>query len=410
LQIALHPVLKQNRESIAVVVGSHVTGLGIIRNLARGDVPVLLLDYEANPGAYSRHVTQALIFDYRRDWEQFVPLLCAIGRQLPQKAVLYLTDERYCLLCARAWQELSQYYHLPFNPETIMENVSKARQLELCRSHDIPIPWVFNIKSRQDLENLSDQAHDLPYPLIIRPFDKSEYFDTVDPFRILHLYNRQDLSDHQTVLERELSHGLVVAEYIPGGPRENWGMNAYCDENYQVVAAYTRTKISQYPFRGGTATIMEAPFNQRVFELGEKICQALEIIGPAAIEVKYDRRDDQYKYVETNFRYPRSGSMSLQAGVLVPLIHYYHITGQHDRLKGLRKVQQEDSGYYIEALWEWMNVVENRPRGEHLLRVLKTYLVPKRTWAVWDWQDPRPGMVYGWCLAGKALHRLKSRF
>lgn len=137
---------------------------------------------------------------------------------------------------------------------------------------------------------------------------------------------------------------------------------------------------------------------------------ALEMIGPAAIEVRYDRRDDQYKYVETNFRYPRSGSMSLQAGVLVPLIHYYHITGQHDRLKGLRKVQQEDSGYYIEALWEWMNVVENRPRGEHLLRVLKTYLVPKRTWAVWDWQDPRPGMVYGWRLAGKALHRLKSRF
>lgn len=406
MQADLHPVLKEYNGSVAVVVGSHVTGLGIVRTLAAGEIPILVLDYEANPAAFSRHVMQTLLCDYRRDWGQFVGLLCSIGMQLRNKAVLYLSDERYCVLCAQSWEQLEPYFYAPFNPLNVTATVSKARQLDLCQKNAIPTPWVFTLQTPGDLAALLDDAHNLPYPLIVRPFDKSEYFDSANPFRIMYISNRQDLMDSQSKLAAEFTHGLVVAEYIPGGPNHNWGMVAYCDEQHRVVAGYTRVKISQYPYQGGTATIMAAPFNDRIWELGCRICQALEIIGPAAIEMKFDYRDNQYKYIETNFRYPRSGAMALQCGVLVPLAQYYHLTEQHDSLKALRQEQREDAGIYIEALWEWINVLENRPRAEHLARLLKAYGAPKRTWAIWDWNDPRPGLVFGCRLVGKALKRL----
>lgn len=406
MQAELRPVLTEYNGSIAVVVGSHVTGLGIVRSLAGRDIPILVLDYEANTAAFSRHVTQTLLWDYRRDWGQFVALLCGIGIQLRHKAVLYLTDERYCVLCAQDWHRLEPYYYPPFNPVNVTTIVSKASQLELCQNNGIPTPWIFNLRTSGDLEALMNQADDLPYPLIVRPFDKSEYFDSPNPFRIMHISNCQELVAEQSKLAAELSHGLVVAEYIPGGPPDNWGMVAYCDEKHRVVSGYTRVKISQYPYQGGTATIMAAPFNRMVWALGCRICQALKIIGPAAIEMKYDYRDDSYKYIETNFRYPRSGSMALQSEVLVPLAQYYHLTGQHDRLQALRQEQREDAGLYIEALWEWMNVLENIPRKEHLARLLKAYRAPRSVWAIWDWDDPRPGLVFGGRLVGKALKRL----
>ena len=209
-------------------------------------------------------------------------------------------------------------------------------------------------------------------------------------------------------MHREISHGLLISEYIPGSPENLWGFVAYCDERHQVVAGYTRYKISQYPYETGSATIMKTMVNPEVATLGEKVCQALEVIGPAAIEFKYDDRSQTYKYIETNYRYPLSNMVCLRAGVNVPLIQYYHVIGD-PRWKSMNRVQNARPGYLVIGLREWMNVIENRPRIPHLKRFLRGLLLPNRVWGIMSSGDPRPGLAYGVQLLGKMHNRLFRR-
>ena len=63
-----------------------------------------------------------------------------------------------------------------------------------------------------------------------------------------------------------------------------------------------------------------------VTELSRRFLTALEYVGLASVEFKYDARDGTYKLIEVNPRTARANQLAIAAGVDLPYIAYAYIT------------------------------------------------------------------------------------
>lgn len=111
--------------------------------------------------------------------------------------------------------------------------------------------------------------------------------------------------------------------------------------------------------------------NDLVRQQGEAVLKALGHIGPAAAEFKYDARDGQYKYIETNFRYTMRNGLGGQAGVDIAAIRYHHVLGNTRALRNISSTQSPVHQHQVMALLEWFNIVDHKPRLKHIRSAIR---------------------------------------
>jgi len=321
----------------------HSGGVGAIRTLGRLGVPVYAtVEDRLTPAALSRYCAGTFRWRTtgREDPADLVSGLAGIGRQIGRRAVAVPVDDEAAVLLAEHRDELSEYFLFPWpaDPGLVRKLASKHELSALGQEHGFPVPaWAFAASAAE----VAAFAASATFPVVVK---------NAAPW----VRRRAPAVAHTTVVgsvaelievassTRE-APALLLQEYIPHQAAEDWIVHLYCDAESNCRALFTGVKTGSWPPNtGATASGIAVP-NPALAHLVERFCKAVGFHGVADLDVRFDRRDQQYKLVDFN---PRMGNQfrlfETPAGIDVIRAQYLDLTGEPvppgDQIDGRRIV------------------------------------------------------------------------
>ncbi len=229
-------------ESIpAVVVGGGLGGLGVVRSLRRGHVPVVVVDASrSRPAMWSRwcrHVTVDRLYG-----RTLIDGLIALKRQIGEQAVLFLTDEMAVPTVSEWRRELEHAYRIRLPSEsTVVDLSDKARFQRLAEEIGLPVPRSVIVEPTTDLRLLGE----LSFPVVIKPANKEAFYLG----RTERIRKVNTLDEAIAVCTRALPNAgkVIVQEWIAGPDSNIYFCLFYRGKDGVIVSSFTGQKILSDP-------------------------------------------------------------------------------------------------------------------------------------------------------------------
>lgn len=379
----------------AVVVRAGLNGLGVIRSLARGTVPTIVIDtMRWQPAMWSRYCRTEVVENL--DGQDLVDNLLALQKKIAGRPVLFLTDDAAVKAVSEHRDRLLGAYRFSLPPHSVVAALeSKARFYELAEQQGLPVPRMMIVRRDTPLDPLSN----LSYPVIVRPArQQPENPGAMESFRVY------SFKDAETLCKRRLEtlEELVVEEWIDGPEsnvcfalfhrtREPDGLKIFAGRN--VAGGTARGKLPALCLAAPEVLAALAP-------LVTKFLDAAEYQGLGGLEFKWDERRRRYTIVGLTLgRSDWYEEIATLAGFNLPLAAYRHELG-------MQPLHQTE----INRTVAWRESAL-RGSGQSMLspnmRVYDAY---------WRMDDPLPGVFFyahtalGWTIRhiGKpVLDRIK---
>jgi predicted ATP-grasp superfamily ATP-dependent carboligase len=308
----------------AVVVGAELNGLGVVRSLARGGVPTIVMDTTHGRAAmwsrFSRPVTVEKLYG-----RKLVDGLMALQRGLGHRPALLLADEMVVHTVSAHREELERafQFQLP-SPDMVKTLGNKARFHEFAEQHGLPVPRGIVVSGISDLVRLSD----LRFPVIVKPSDK----------RSVYLRRTQRLHISADFKEaRELCRSLlqtvgefIVQEWIEGPVRDISFCLFYRGHDRASTIFFSGRKIlSHPPMAGSTALCVAAPELAAQLEpFTAAFIEHCDYRGLGSLEFKWDPTRRIFVVIEpTVGRTDWQEEVATLNGVNIPLFAYRDLVG-----------------------------------------------------------------------------------
>jgi len=308
----------------AVVVRGELNGLGVVRSLAEGRVPTIVVDTTLRHAAMwscwsKRHVVRQL------SGKSFVDDLLRLQQQLGIRPVLILTDEMSVDTVSEYRTELAPHYlfQMP-SPAMVSTLCNKASFQMFAETHDLPVPRAIVLERESDVPKIRD----LGMPMIVKPADK----------RPVHLgqverINWLDSFEDAAAVCRRMLHGagtLVAQEWIEGPDSSIYFALFHCGAQPDSRSIFFGRKIAAHPpGLGSTAVcVPAAEATELLRPLTEKFIDVSEYRGLGSLEFKWDSRSRRFVVIEpTVGRTDWQEEIAALNGVNLALIAYCHELG-----------------------------------------------------------------------------------
>lgn len=312
------------RPPAVVLEVSYACGLGVLRDLGRHGVPLLGLDAAPDAlGFSSRYAAGMVCPDPRADEEALVAFLEALGRRLPQPAVVFPTHDEFIWPLSRHAARLERWYRIPFSRWDVMQRLhDKGAQLEAAWRAGVDTPRTAFIEGRGDLE---PALAAVPLPAVLKPVDSLAFkerfhthlIDIPGPERLEEVWPEVD--DLGT---------LMLQERIPGDDDELHTVGSYLDAGSRPLAVFTGHKIRQHPAGAGSCRLAISRWDPELAELGLRLLRELGYHGVSQVEFKRDPRDGRFRLMEINARHWMWHSLATACGVNISLAAYMDAIGR----------------------------------------------------------------------------------
>lgn len=282
----------------------HAAGLGAIRSLGRGGVPVYAITEDRfTPAARSRYCTRSIVAPttaLERE-ERLLDILDHALRVLPAPAVAVTTDDEAAVFLAEHRGEFGDRLLLPEVDPALPRTVASKRGLHaVCLEHGIPTPHAEFPASIDDVAEFARRAR---FPVVVK---------NVDPWERL----REPVVGGTTVVESAADlvalarswpekPGVMLQDFVPPRVGDDWVFHGYFDAASTPLFTATGVKYRAWPPRYGVTTYGRVVANPRVEEIGVTLCRRIGFSGVVDLDIRYDVRDDTYKVVDFN---PRVGA------------------------------------------------------------------------------------------------------
>jgi D-aspartate ligase len=299
----------------AIIIGGHFQGLGVIRALAKNNIPTVLIDSEPNLSRFSKYITRYFKSPNIADEDQFLDFLKLLATKHDLKQwVIYPTDDETVYLLSRYHENLSRWFHLITPPWEITKySYNKKLSYTLADKIGIRIPRTFYPDNEEDLEKI-----DIPFPLIIKPAVMRTFFKLTKK-KVFRAVNRDELYHYYRIASSIIKcDEILIQEEIPDVSRN---LYSFCPffKDHQTKARIVAKRIRQHPMDFGQAsTYAETVDIPELEVLGGKILSAMNYSGLCEVEFIRDPRDNIYKFLEVNPRIWGWHTLALIAGVNLP--------------------------------------------------------------------------------------------
>ena len=198
-------------------------------------------------------------------------------------------------------EELKKHVKLACAPrESYLNAFDKQRTFELAAVTDTPRPIT-----RRDGQSVEEYLRTVSFPLIIKPRNGVGSIG-------FHKFKSE--SDFWSYIE-EKSINLdeyVLQEFV--NYKDRLGVVAFVDQNGKVCMAYADEILRWYPIDAGTATTIRSIDDCEMIQHAERLLQAMNWHGVAALSYMVDVETGEPKLCEINGRIPASIKMSWQLG------------------------------------------------------------------------------------------------
>ena len=372
---------------VVVFQATFANGLGIIRDLAAHDVPVLALDLDQHAvGQRSRHAAGLVCPDPKKDEEAFILFLEDLGRRLPQRAVVFPTHDEFIWPLSRHAERLAPWYIVPFSRWDRMEGLyDKREQLAAAWRCGVDTPRTVLVDSAVDLER---GIAEIGFPAILKPVESLAFKQRFHR-HVLEIADREELERAYASVDD--CGTLMYQEIVPGGDDELYTVGSYLDSTSRPLAVFTGHKLRQHPPRFGVCRMAVSRWDPKLADAGVRLLRELGYWGVSQVEFKRDPRDGRFCLMEVNARHWMWHSLATVCGVNLSLVAYKDAIGQP-----FLAPRQVDGPRWVLSITDTRDTFVELRRGEGaLLPWLKTYRGVKQD-GVLSLTDPLPGGIILW--------------
>ena len=308
----------------AIIIGGDYQGLGILRSLAKRDIPVCLLDSEFCIGRFSRYRKKFIKCPNPTDEASFLNFLSDLAKKESLKGwILFPTNDETVYFLSKYIEELKEYYRIPTPSWNIVKFAyDKKLTYQLAQEFGIEIPKTVCPKNIDGLQQLN-----LQFPVIIKPSIKPHFYSKTKLKAIRANGKKELIEEFEKTTSIIDSSEIMIQELIPGGPDHLFSFCSFFKEG-EVLAKITARRARQHPMDFGHAsTFVETLRIPEIEEIGAKLLRTMDYYGLSEVEFMQDPRDGKYKLIEINARTWGWHTLAIKAGVDFPYLLYQDMVG-----------------------------------------------------------------------------------
>lgn len=388
----------------AIVLGLAPTGLAIVRSLGRRGVRVIGVEADERQfGWSSRFLRERICLNGHHSDAGLLERLMALGRRLPEKAVLFPTTDDYVIFVSRHAEALQPYFLFPQPRVPLHKMVDKRAMHALVERCGLPAPKTFFPRDVGDVRHI---AREVDFPCLIKPiyslsWRRKDMEGLVGHHKVIKAHSARELEEHYARLaERE--ERLMIQELVCGEDSRMHEFSAYCNERSEVLGAFVGRKLRLHPPEFGSASLVESVWEPQLVERMAQFLQGIGYCGLCNVEFKRDARDNQFKFIELNARYGLWDCLGIKCGMDLPWIAYCDMTEQP--LPPQREYRTGVKWLYLEK--DIYAFLRCRRAGELTALQWVASLWGEKQHALFAWDDPAPAARWLWSFGGQVVKKI----
>ncbi len=371
------------QEQIGVVImGGDFQALGVMRTLARKDIPVFMLDSDHSISKYSRFKKRFIKSPPLADKESYLRFVIELAKKegIQGWVILPNSDEGVYVL-SKYKDVLEGYYRVPTPHWEVTQNLYiKEKTYQIAEKHGIPVPSTYYPKSLEEAVEM-----DIPYPVIIKPSIRDHFYKHVKIKAFL-IHNQNELiQTYKKVTSIIEPEEVLVQEFIPGGPKNLYSFCPFFKKG-KVVIGITARRSRQHPMDFGHATtfaeLVDIP---EIRKIAEKLLRLIDYYGIAEVEFMKDPLNGEYKLIEVNPRVWGWHTLAIAAGADLPYLLYLDMIGENIEVQPPLKDLK-----WIRLATDIPTVISGIVKGKIKVMDYLSSIKGKKECAVFSLSDPLP--------------------
>lgn len=294
-----------------------------------------------NSGTSNSRILKREIYKQLREDDKFVELLKNYKKNCEKKnLILFPIADIYTMLLAKHADELKDdFYFIVPTKKNIDEMLKKEDFYAQLEKHNIPYPKTLVCDDSIDVNDVK-----LMFPVVLK-FDNSAMYmanSLHELSKVYFIYSKEELAKIlNDVKKSKYTDKIILQEFIPGEPSKTYSLNAFSDSEGKVrMMALGRVFAYDIdPSRIGNNWAIKTLGNMEVFKEFERFLNNTGYKGFSNFDLKFDPRDNLFKPLEINIRFPASMGF-LDAGG-VNFVDFY--------IRDLMKIPYNEEVYYHET-------------------------------------------------------------
>lgn len=355
----------------AVVVGLSVTGLGIVRSLARSGIGVIGVESHFNkPSAHTRYCEKVSCANIDGE-EELLETLIGIGKRSRSRLALFLSTDMSVLITSEKREILRENFsfNLP-SKNTVKTLLDKTLFAEFAGRKGFHTPQTFIVNNIGDVESICGR---MSYPCVIKPSFRQPVWDRRTPIKVFKASSSEELIGLYQE-KSSLAAKFVIQELIPGPDSEVYFCLLWYNSLSKPIGIFTGRKLVQWMPELGSTCIAESSINSMVLKESIRLFDCAKYQGIGSVEFKRDPRDNQLKIIEpTVGRADLQSAMAYYHGINIPLLEYCDCLGLEAPELKFRKrktfwVNEENLIWLLispkgrDYRKEWLRVIRSRKK------------------------------------------------
>ncbi len=247
-----------------------------------------------------------------------LPLLKKLSRRYKDKKIFAIgCGDSYVATLSQIRDKLPENVIAPYIDFGLMDSLQqKERFYQLCEKHGLDYPST--VIFRKDME--PDIELPFPYPVILKPSNGIEYwenpFDTQE--KVYTIHDKEELIRViNDIYGAGYSDSLIIQDMIPGNDEYMHVLTCYSNHEGRVrMMCLGHVLLEEHTphGKGNHAVIITEPESE-LYDRVKALLEDLSYIGFSNFDIKYDRRDQKYKFFEINTRQGRSNFYVTGSGI-----------------------------------------------------------------------------------------------
>jgi D-aspartate ligase len=315
---------------MAVVAGTHQTGVNLMRNLSRKGVSVACVGFDqSEPGFQTVYGKAHRCPDPDEAPDEWVSFMTQLGRQLGDRPVLIPTSDQFVGALARHAEALGPCYRFHAPALLIQARLAtKEHHYDIADAHGMPIPRTKLVRSSEDVVAFGAAAlfPCLFKPLHVRHWERCPPGHPLHGVKVILAHSPEELVAKYRMCS-EVTPELILQEVIEGPDTAKLVyISCYSRDGRRVGSCLVR-ELRTWPVGYGPATVVEPARDEEADRVCDQYLRRLGYSGICEIELKRDSRDGKLKLIEVNPRHSGTGDAAPYAGVEIGWLHYLDLLG-----------------------------------------------------------------------------------
>lgn len=307
-----------NKNFLPVILGTDANAYGIARSFnEKYNIKSLALG--TFPLRETRNSKIITVKIYENLYKDFVKILTNIYEEYKNdydKLILLSCAEWYTDLILDNSSLLSKMYILPFMDiklKPLLEN--KESFYNMCDKYKLDYPKTI-VLTKDNYKNITIP---FPSPYALKPSSSSKYskisFEGKEKS-----YKLKTSEEVENICEKIFNSGyddsIILQDFIPGLDDSMYVLNCYSSSKGKVkMMSLGKCLIEEHtPYGIGNYKAIISTYNKEIYNKVKEFLESINYVGYSNFDIKYDYRDNTYKFFEMNIRQGRSSYFTTVSG------------------------------------------------------------------------------------------------